>query len=155
MLKKAGFGRNDSWKNQTISEILTPYASILNVEDIDKTSLLVSLRKAFVASDSCMIIAADYSQLELRILAHMSQDSTLLQILGPDNPDVFKAIAAKWKKKPVTDIDQSERTQVKQIAYGILYGISSKALSEQLEISQDEAFEFMTSFMDTYPGVQR
>ena len=69
----------------------------------------VSLRQAFVCSEGCLILAADYSQLELRILAHMSQDAKLMQILGPQNPDVFRAMAAKWKKKYLPEVTDTDR----------------------------------------------
>ena len=82
LLKKAlGANHNESRTNRSSSLSLAPYASFL-VEALPDESCLVSLRKAFVASSSCLLMAADYSQLELRILAHMSQDSKLLKILG-------------------------------------------------------------------------
>ena len=82
LLKKAlGANHNKSRRNRSSSLSLAPYASFL-VEALPDESCLVSLRKAFVASSSCLLIAADYSQLELRILAHMSQDPKLLKILG-------------------------------------------------------------------------
>ena len=80
LIRKA-LGQNESMNNK--SGLLLSYASLLvDLPQDEEESYKVSLRKAFVASESCLIIAADYSQLELRILAHMSQDSKLLQILG-------------------------------------------------------------------------
>ena len=158
LLKKAlgsnfNISKNQS-ANRSASLFMSQYASFL-IEDpqIDPEKFEVSLRKAFVSSEGCLILSADYSQLELRILAHLSQDKKLLQILGPQNPDVFKAMAAKWKLKNISQVDQNERQQVKQICYGILYGIGNKALSEQLEVCEEEATAFTCTFMDTYPGM--
>jgi DNA polymerase I-like protein with 3'-5' exonuclease and polymerase domains len=133
---------------------LTPYASLLAEPDI-KESYSVSLRRAFVASEGCLIIAADYSQLELRILAHMSEDKLLCKLLGMANQDVLKAVASSWKKKSISKVTKEERQQAKQICYGILYGIGVKSLSEQLGVTEEEAFAFTKSFMATYPGVKK
>ena len=73
----------------------------------------------------------------------------------PLNSDVFRAMAAKWKKKNLSEVTDTDRQQVKQICYGILYGIGNKALSETLEICEEEANVFIFSFMKTYPGVRK
>ena len=155
LLKKAlGGSIENSWSNKS-SFLMSPYASFVRTEDLEEDTYAVSLRKAFIASEGCLIIAADYSQLELRILAHLSQDEKLLKILGPAYPDVFKAMASKWKKKPLEAIEATDRQQVKQICYGILYGIGVKALSEQLNVDEHEAMNFISTFMETYPGVKK
>ena len=64
-------------------------------------------------------------------------------------------MAAKWKKKNLSEVTDTDRQQVKQICYGILYGLGVKALSEQLEICEEEANAFIFSFMNTYPGVKK
>ena len=154
LLKRALGSADQSWSNKS-SFLMSPYASFVRTEDLDEDTFSVSLRKAFVASEGCLIISADYSQLELRILAHLSGDEKLRRILGPEYPDVFKAMASKWKKKPIEAIEAEDRAQVKQICYGILYGIGVKALSEQLNIDEFEAMTFISTFMDTYPGVKK
>ena len=155
LLKKAlGSSLENSWCNKS-SFLMSPYASFVRTQDLEEDTYKVSLRKAFIASEGCLIIAADYSQLELRILAHLSQDEKLLRILGPQNPDVFKAMASKWKKKPLEAVEATDRQQVKQITYGILYGIGVKALSEQLNVEEHEAMNFISTFMETYPGVKK
>ncbi len=150
LLSKAGL--DQSW-NKSTSLFMSEYASFVSAPDETKT-LSVSLRRAFVAGSHCLILAADYAQLELRILAHLSKDERLLAILKPHQPDVFKAMAAKWKKMDLNSVTASDRAQVKQICYGILYGISAKALGEQLEVCPEEASVFISTFMDTYPGVK-
>ena len=117
----------------------------------------LSLRRAFVASKGCLLIAADYSQIELRILAHLSKDRKLTQHLKKGAEDVFKSIAASWLNKPISQITIEERQRSKQICYGILYGMGPKALAEQLDgqdILEEQALEFMVTFKSAYPDVQ-
>ena len=117
----------------------------------------LSLRRAFVASKGCLLIAADYSQIELRILAHLSKDRKLTQLLKKGAGDVFKSIAASWLSKPISQITIEERQRSKQICYGILYGMGPKALAEQLDgqdILEEQAVEFMATFKSAYPDVQ-
>ena len=85
----------------------------------------------------------------------MTGSKKLLRILGPEYPDVFKAMASKWKKKPLEAVEATDRAQVKQICYGILYGIGVKNLSEQLGIDEHDAMAFISTFMHTYPGVKK
>lgn len=84
-------------------------------------------------------------------MAHLSNDEKLINILN-SGIDVFKGIVAKWRSKDVNQVTSSERQQAKQICYGILYGIGPKSLSEQLEITEIEAIEFIDSFKDEYSG---
>ena len=130
--------------------------------DLDETSkdekpYLLSLRRAFIPSDDCLLISADYSQIELRILAHLSSDKRLIYLLQQKDGDVFKLIAASWLGIDFNKVSPDERQRAKQICYGILYGMGPKALSEQLEgqnILEEEALMFMTSFKTAYPDVQ-
>ena len=118
---------------------------------------MLSLRRAFVPSDGCLLISADYSQMELRILAHLSKDKKLSTLLKNKDGDVFKAIAASWLNKSIDQISDDERQTSKQICYGILYGMGPKSLAEQLDgqnITEEEALLFMTSFKSAYPDVQ-
>ena len=85
-------------------------------------------------------------------MVHKKLRHEILTIL---NSDVFRAMAAKWKKKNLSEVTDTDRQQVKQICYGILYGIGNKALSETLEICEEEANVFIFSFMKTYPGVRK
>ncbi|CAD5113342.1 DgyrCDS2518 [Dimorphilus gyrociliatus] len=114
---------------------------------------IVSMRKSFIPFKGGVLIAADYSQLELRIMAHLSNDEKLINILN-SGVDVFKGIVAKWRSKDINEVTSSERQQAKQICYGILYGIGPKSLSEQLEISEIEALEFIDSFKSEYAGLR-
>ncbi|OWK63873.1 DNA polymerase theta [Lonchura striata] len=101
-----------------------------------------------------LILAADYSQLELRILAHLSCDCRLIQALN-GGTDVFKSIAAEWKMIDPEAVGERTRQQAKQICYGIIYGIGAKSLGEQMGIDENEAANYIESFKSRYTGVQK
>ncbi|XP_041351343.1 DNA polymerase theta-like [Gigantopelta aegis] len=122
-------------------------------ENSTAPSVAVSMRHAFIPFKGGVIVAADYSQLELRIIAHLSQDRKLISILNNDG-DVFKMIAAQWKRTTVEEITAEYRQQAKQICYGMLYGIGPKALGEQIEVDENEAAVFMETFKSRYPGLR-
>ena len=98
------------------------------------------------------LLSADYSQLELRILAHLSEDTGLCSVLSKPNGDVFRGIVSVWKKKKQEQVSDDERQQAKQICYGIVYGMGCKTLAEQLEVCEEEAQVFVDSFHSTYPS---
>ncbi|XP_008937926.1 PREDICTED: DNA polymerase theta, partial [Merops nubicus] len=114
----------------------------------------VSMRHAFVPFPGGLILAADYSQLELRILAHLSCDCRLIQALNRGT-DVFKSIAAEWKRIDPEAVGDRTRQQAKQICYGIIYGIGAKSLGEQMEIDENEAASYIESFKSRYTGMQK
>uniref|UniRef100_A0A8C3Y098 DNA polymerase theta n=4 Tax=Catharus ustulatus TaxID=91951 RepID=A0A8C3Y098_CATUS len=114
----------------------------------------VSMRHAFVPFTGGLILAADYSQLELRILAHLSCDCRLIQALN-GGTDVFKSIAADWKMIDPKAVGDRTRQQAKQICYGIIYGIGAKSLGEQMGIDENEAANYIESFKSRYTGVQK
>uniref|UniRef100_A0A8C3R617 DNA polymerase theta n=1 Tax=Cyanoderma ruficeps TaxID=181631 RepID=A0A8C3R617_9PASS len=114
----------------------------------------VSMRHAFVPFPGGVILAADYSQLELRILAHLSCDRRLVQALN-GGTDVFKSIAAEWKMIDPQAVGDRTRQQAKQICYGIIYGIGAKSLGEQMGIDENEAASYIESFKSRYTGVQK
>lgn len=99
------------------------------------------------------MLAADYSQIELRLMAHFSKDSSLIQLLSTPLGDVFTMIAARWAGKPDDCVDSNERDQTKRLVYGILYGMGANTLAEQLRCSSDEAAEKIQSFKSSFPGV--
>ncbi|XP_010565985.1 PREDICTED: DNA polymerase theta [Haliaeetus leucocephalus] len=114
----------------------------------------VSMRHAFVPFPGGLILAADYSQLELRILAHLSCDCRLIQALN-GGTDVFKNIAAEWKMIDPEAVGDGTRQQAKQICYGIIYGIGAKSLGEQMGIDENEAANYIESFKSRYTGIQK
>ncbi|TRY77126.1 hypothetical protein TCAL_15975, partial [Tigriopus californicus] len=110
----------------------------------------VSMRHAIVPRSGFLILAADYSQLELRILAHMSGDEKLCLALNKGH-DVFKVIAAAWKRTPIEKISDDERQQAKQICYGMIIQTS---LWESSGLWEEDASAFIHSFKATYPGIK-
>ena len=113
----------------------------------------VNVRTSFCSVPGSTLLSADYSQLELRILAHLSGDRGLCAILSRPDGDVFRRIALTWKgKSREADVTDEERQQAKQICYGLVYGMGCKTLADQLEVGEEEAQSFMESFHATYPG---
>uniref|UniRef100_A0A3B4VKB9 DNA polymerase theta n=1 Tax=Seriola dumerili TaxID=41447 RepID=A0A3B4VKB9_SERDU len=112
----------------------------------------VSMRHAFVPFSGGMILAADYSQLELRVLAHLSKDQRLLQVLN-GGADVFRCIAAEWKSVDPETVKDNLRQQAKQICYGIIYGMGAKSLGEQMGVEENDAACYIESFKARYKGI--
>ncbi|KAK4028464.1 hypothetical protein OUZ56_017740 [Daphnia magna] len=98
-----------------------------------------------------ILLSADYSQLELRILAHLSEDAGLCSVLSQPDGDVFRGIVSVWKKKKQEEVRDDERQKAKQICYGSFYGMGCKCLAEQLEVGEEEAQLFVNTFHATYP----
>ena len=113
----------------------------------------VCMRDVFVASKGRVLLAADYSQLELRLLAHLSGDKRLREVLNSDG-DVFKLIACQWLSKNVDQVTKFERQQAKSICYGMVYGIGAKALAEQLKVTEEDAVQFIDSFLSQFPTIK-
>ncbi|XP_018101295.1 DNA polymerase theta isoform X2 [Xenopus laevis] len=114
----------------------------------------VSMRHAFVPFPGGLILAADYSQLELRILAHLSRDRRLIHVLNGGS-DVFKSIAAEWKMIDPETVTDDVRQQAKQICYGIIYGMGAKSLGEQMGIEENDAACYIDTFKARYTGIQK
>lgn len=102
-----------------------------------------------------MLLSADFCQLELRILTHLCQDANLLKIMNSPGEDIFKKVAANWWKVQETKVTDEQRLQAKQICYGIIYGMGTKALSESLEVDEETAAKLAMEFHATYPGIKR
>ncbi len=111
------------------------------------------IRQAFIAPPNYSLLAADYSQIELRIMAHVSGDKGLLQAFA-DDLDVHRATAAEVFGVPPDDVDDNQRRSAKAINFGLIYGMSPFGLSRQLGISLDEARGYTEVYFDRYPGVQ-
>ncbi len=120
----------------------------------DKLPSSVSMRNVFVPFKGGVFLAADYSQLELRILAHMSKDKKLIKFLNHDG-DVFRLIASEWLGILPDEVGDKQRQETKQICYGMLYGIGAKALGEQLGLDENDAAQFIESFKMKYPAMKR
>lgn len=113
----------------------------------------ISMRSAFVPEGGNVLIAADYSQLELRIITHLSRDKRLLSILNNDG-DVFRMIAAEINQCPTALVAEHQRQAAKHICYGIIYGMGPKALADKLKVSEEAANLFMEKFKSRFVGIQ-
>ncbi|NVO08652.1 MAG: DNA polymerase I [Bacteroidales bacterium] len=112
------------------------------------------IRKAFVpSSDDYLILSADYSQIELRLMAHMSKDPSLLEAFH-QGEDIHTATAAKIFKIPLAEVTREQRSRAKTANFGMIYGISSFGLSQRLSISRTDAKELIDGYFNTYKGVK-
>ena len=112
------------------------------------------IRKAFIPDEGCVFLSADYSQIELRIMAHLSGDSNMLDAFN-SGLDIHTATAAKIYKIPVEEVTSDMRRKAKTANFGIIYGISTFGLSERLTIPRAEAKELIDGYFATYPDVKR
>jgi DNA polymerase-1 len=111
------------------------------------------IRKAFIPDDGCLFLSADYSQIELRIMAHLSEDSGMIEAFL-SGQDIHTATAAKIFGLPIDKVSRDMRRKAKTANFGIIYGISAFGLSEQLHIPRSEARELIDGYFATYPGVK-
>ena len=111
------------------------------------------IRQAFVAPDGWKVVAADYSQIELRIMAHLSGDAGLLSAFH-GNQDVHRATAAEVFGVPLDDVDLNQRRAAKAINFGLMYGMGPFGLARQLNVSRGEAQDYIATYFQRYPGVR-
>jgi len=111
------------------------------------------IRQAFIAPEGQVLLAADYSQIELRIMAHLSADPGLMNAFA-DEQDVHRATAAEVFGLSPTDVSDDQRRSAKAINFGLMYGMSAFGLAKQLGITRGEAQEYVDLYFDRYPGVK-
>jgi DNA polymerase I len=112
------------------------------------------IRQAFIAPPGYSLVAADYSQIELRIMAHLSGDSSLLNAFAEDR-DVHQATAAEVFSVPLAEVTADQRRSAKAINFGLIYGMSAFGLARQLGISRGDAQRYVDLYFERYPGVKR
>jgi len=110
------------------------------------------IRKAFIPEPGCLFFSADYSQIELRVMAHLSDDENMIEVFR-EGKDLHAATAANIYKKTIEEVSRDERTKSKRANFGIIYGITMFGLAERLEISRDEARQLIDGFFQTFPQV--
>ncbi|HZH43525.1 MAG TPA: DNA polymerase I [Lysobacter sp.] len=111
------------------------------------------IRRAFVAAPGRKLVACDYSQIELRIMAHLSEDPALLRAFT-SGADIHRATAAEVFGKPIDQVSGNERRAAKAINFGLMYGMSAFGLARQLGISRGEAQDYIALYFSRYPGVR-
>ena len=111
------------------------------------------IRKAFIPDEGCEFFSADYSQIELRIMAHLSEDPHMIEAFR-ENQDIHAATAAKIYKEKLEDVTREQRSKAKTANFGIIYGISVFGLAERLGIDRKEAKELIDGYFENYPHVK-
>jgi DNA polymerase I len=149
-------GRVHTSYNQTVAATGRLSSSDPNLQNIPaRTELGREIRKAFIAeTDTRCLLSADYSQIELRILAHLSQDATLIESfqLGED---VHRRTASKIFGVAPEEVTPVQRARAKTINFGVIYGMGPMRLAREIEISLEEAKRFIEAYFATYPGVHQ
>jgi DNA polymerase-1 len=110
------------------------------------------IRKAFIPEPGCLFFSADYSQIELRVMAHLSKDENMIKVFS-EGKDLHAATAANIYKKPIEEVTRDERTKSKRANFGIIYGITVFGLAERLDIPRDEAKMLIDGYFATFPQV--
>ena len=110
------------------------------------------IRKAFIPEPGCQFFSADYSQIELRVMAHLSGDENMIEVFR-EGKDLHAATAATIYKKDISEVSRDERTKSKRANFGIIYGITVFGLAERLEIDRNEARQLIDGFFQTFPQV--
>ncbi len=148
-------GRIHSTFNQTITATGRISSTEPNLQNIPmRMELGRRIRKVFVPMEGCLFMDADYSQIELRILAHMSEDKQLIEAYQMEE-DIHRITASKVFHTPFEEVTDLQRRNAKAVNFGIVYGISSFGLSQDLSISKKEAAAYIEQYFETYPGVKR
>ncbi|MDY6372902.1 MAG: DNA polymerase I [Bacteroidales bacterium] len=111
------------------------------------------IRKVFIPDDGCIFLSADYSQIELRLMAHLSGDENMIEAFQ-SGKDIHAATAAKIYKVPIEDVTSEMRRRAKTANFGIIYGISAFGLAQRLDISRTEAKELIDGYFATYPHIR-
>ena len=147
-------GRLHTTFNQTVASTGRLSTSNPNLQSIPiRTELGRSIRSAFVAEPGCKLVSADYSQVELRILAHVSGEPKLREAFARGD-DIHAATAAEVLGKDQASLTKDERGKAKAVNFGIIYGISAFGLSDQLDIPREEAQAYIDAYLARFPHVQ-
>lgn len=147
-------GRIHSNFNQTVTVTGRISSTEPNMQNIPtRTELGREIRKMFVAAPGYILIDADYSQIELRVMAHMSHDKTMINAFR-SGEDIHTVTAAEVLGIPVSEVSKEERTKAKVINFGIIYGMGEFSLAGDLHISLREAKEYIEQYMSKYSGVR-
>jgi DNA polymerase-1 len=148
-------GRIHTSYNQTVTATGRLSSSNPNLQNIPiRDELGKEIRKAFVASEDCLFFSADYSQIELRIMAHLSNDENMIEDFKAGY-DIHSATASKIYKVSIDDVTEDMRRKAKTANFGIIYGISVFGLAERLGITRGEAKELIEGYFESYPSIKK
>lgn len=140
--------------NQTITATGRLSSSNPNLQNIPvRNEHGKEIRKAFIPEEGCIFFSADYSQIELRIMAHLSGDTNMIEAFRKGH-DIHAATAAKVFKKSIDEVTREERSKAKTANFGIIYGITAFGLAERMNVSRTEAKNLIEEYFQTYPKVK-
>ena len=155
MLVNSRTGKIHTSYNQTVTATGRLSSSNPNLQNIPiRDEDGKEVRKAFVPDNDCLFLSVDYSQIELRIMAHLSGDKNMIDDFCSGH-DIHAATAAKVYKKPIDEVTKDERRKAKVANFGIIYGISVFGLAERMNVDRREAKELIENYFATYSGVQQ
>ncbi|XP_052099032.1 DNA polymerase nu-like [Mytilus californianus] len=139
-----------------VSITITNYKDNFIVDKEEDDTLEIFARDIFISHEGWSFLAADFQQIELRLLAHLADDEMLLQIFQKQNDsDIFVELTSQWLGKSISSITSSEREQTKRIVYSVMYGAGKEKLAEYLKLSPDNAKAIMNSFLVKFPAVNQ
>ncbi|MDL2234561.1 DNA polymerase I [Christensenellaceae bacterium OttesenSCG-928-L17] len=149
-----GDGRVHTSFNQNVTATGRISSTEPNLQNIPvRTELGREIRKAFIASEGNMLIGGDYSQIELRLLAHISGDETMIDAFFSE-ADIHTRTASEVFGVPIENVTGEQRSAAKAVNFGIVYGISDFGLARNLRIGRKQAAEYIQLYLDRYPGVR-
>ena len=141
--------------HQTVTQTGRISSTDPNLQNIPtRMELGRKLRKVFKPKEGYLFVDADYSQIELRILSHISNDETMIEAFK-NNEDIHLSTAAKILGKPMEEVTKEERSSAKAVNFGIVYGISEFGLAEQLKVSRKKAKEYIDQYLEKYSGIKK
>ena len=148
-------GKINSSFNQTITTTGRISSTEPNLQNIPvRLELGRQIRKMFIASENCVLADADYSQIELRVLAHISGDKTMIDAFK-NNMDIHTITASQVFKVPVDMVTSSMRSKAKAVNFGIVYGIGEFSLAQDIKVSMKTAKEYINGYFETYPEIKK
>lgn len=147
-------GRIHSSFHQTVTATGRISSSEPNLQNIPtRFELGKKLRKVFEPQNDCIYVDADYSQIELRILAHISEDENMIHAFN-NGEDIHAQAASKVLNIPIEEVTKEERAKAKAVNFGIVYGISDFGLAEQIGVSRKQAKEYISQYLEKYSGIK-
>lgn len=153
-LINARTGRIHTSFNQTVTATGRLSSSDPNLQNIPvRGEDGKEIRRAFIPEPGCLFFSADYSQIELRVMAHLSGDENMIEAFR-EGHDIHAATAAKIYKEDIGGVTRDQRTKAKRANFGIIYGITVFGLAERLDISRDEAKQLIDGYFETFPAVR-
>lgn len=148
-------GRIHTYFHQTVTSTGRLSSTEPNLQNIPtRTELGKKLRKVFKPGDGKIFLDSDYSQVELRVLAHMSNDTTMIDAFN-SGEDIHTVTASQVFKVPINEVSKQLRSRAKAVNFGIVYGISDFGLAEQINIKRNEAKQYIEQYLVTYSGIKK